>query len=107
MLGVSSATVCLPIHRFVSVYDQGDVDGDGEDETSLERQFCTPSSSRSIYLRLVSREWKSGSNSSCNCTPFLHSLLTKGKFTRGANLLSSCFFSGTMLLYPKPGPSHS
>ena len=27
----------------------------------------------------VSREWKNGSNSSCNCTPFLHSLLTKGK----------------------------
>ena len=31
------------------------------------------------YLPLVSREWKSGSNSSYNCTPFLHSLLTKGK----------------------------
>ena len=25
------------------------------------------------------REWKDGSNSSYNCTPFLHSLLTKGK----------------------------
>ena len=25
---------------------------------------------------MVSREWKNGSN---NCTPFLHSLLTKGK----------------------------
>ena len=33
-----------------------------------------------IYLPLVSREWKNGSNSSYNCTPFLHSLLTKGKF---------------------------
>ena len=31
-------------------------------------------------LPLVSREWKNGSNSSYNCTPFLHSLLTKGKF---------------------------
>ena len=31
------------------------------------------------YLPLVSREWKDGSNSSYNCTPFLHSLLTKGK----------------------------
>ena len=31
------------------------------------------------YLPLVSREWKNGSNSSYNCTPFLHSLLTKGK----------------------------
>ena len=33
-----------------------------------------------LYLPLVSREWKNGSNSSYNCTPFLHSLLTKGKF---------------------------
>ena len=30
-------------------------------------------------LPLVSREWKNGSNSSYNSTPFLHSLLTKGK----------------------------
>ena len=30
------------------------------------------------YLPLVSREWKNGSNSCYNCTPFLHSLLTKG-----------------------------
>ena len=30
-------------------------------------------------LPLVSREWRNGSNSSYNCTPFLHSLLTKGK----------------------------
>ena len=30
-------------------------------------------------LPLVRREWKNGSNSSYNCTPFLHSLLTKGK----------------------------
>ena len=28
-------------------------------------------------LPLVSREWKSGSNSSYNCTPFLHSLLRR------------------------------
>ena len=28
---------------------------------------------------MVSREWKNGSNSSYNCTPFLHSLLTKPK----------------------------
>ena len=33
-----------------------------------------------LYLPLVSREWKNGSNSSYNCTPFLHSLLTKGKY---------------------------
>ena len=33
-----------------------------------------------IFLPLVSREWKNGSNSSYNCTPFLHSLLTKGKY---------------------------
>ena len=28
---------------------------------------------------MVSREWKNGSNSSYNCTLFLHCLLTKGK----------------------------
>ena len=33
------------------------------------------------YLPLVSRERKNGSNSSYSCTPFLHSLLTKGKDT--------------------------
>ena len=33
---------------------------------------------RGLNLPLVSREWKNGSNSSYNCTPFLHSLLTKG-----------------------------
>ena len=32
-----------------------------------------------IILPLVSREWRNGTNSSYNCTPFLHSLLTKGK----------------------------
>ena len=39
-----------------------------------------------LYLPLVSREWKNGSNSSYNCTPFLHSLLTKGKSTVRAYL---------------------
>ena len=34
---------------------------------------------RTLNLPLVSREWKNGSSSSYNCTPFLHSLLTKGK----------------------------
>ena len=34
----------------------------------------------------VSREWKNGSNSSCNCTPFLHSLLTKGKLLEGSGV---------------------
>ena len=33
-----------------------------------------------VYLPLVSREWKKGSNSGYNCAPFLHSLPTKGKF---------------------------
>ena len=32
-----------------------------------------------LFLPLESREWKNGSNSSYNCTPFLHSLLTKSK----------------------------
>ena len=36
---------------------------------------------RTIALPLVSREWKNGSNSSYNCTPFFHSLLTKGKLS--------------------------
>ena len=31
------------------------------------------------YLPLVSREWKNGSNRSYSSTPFLHSLLTKGR----------------------------
>ena len=35
-----------------------------------------------VYLLLVSREWRNGSNSSYNGTPFLHSLLTKGKFSK-------------------------
>ena len=33
----------------------------------------------SRFLPLVSSEWRNGSNSSYNCTPFLQSLLTKGK----------------------------
>ena len=41
-----------------------------------------------IYLPLVSREWKNGSNSSYNCTPFLHSLLAKGKYRERARGVS-------------------
>ena len=37
-----------------------------------------------LSLPLVGREWKNGSNSSYTCSPFLHSLLTKGKFLRHA-----------------------
>ena len=33
-----------------------------------------------LPLPLVSREWKNASNGSYNCTPFLHSLLPKGKY---------------------------
>ena len=51
----------LPAHRAFDVRAQGTLD------------------SGAITLPLVSREWKNGSNSSYNCTPFLHSLLTKGK----------------------------
>ena len=36
---------------------------------------------RPFNLPLVSRGWRDGSNSSYNCTPFLHSLLTKGKLS--------------------------
>ena len=35
---------------------------------------------RLLYLPLVSREWKNGSNTSYKCTPFPHSLLTKGRY---------------------------
>ena len=38
------------------------------------------------FLPLVSREWRNGSNSSYNCTPFFHSLLTKGKIWRSASV---------------------
>ena len=41
-------------------------------------------------LPLASREWKNGSNSSYNCTPFLHSLLTKGKTKVVKGALPSC-----------------
>ena len=41
--------------------------------------------SDTLSLPLVSREWRNGSNSSCNCTPFLHSLLTKGKYLEPLN----------------------
>ena len=37
------------------------------------------STSFELILPLVRREWRNGSNSSYNCTSFLHSLLTKGK----------------------------
>ena len=32
------------------------------------------------------REWRNGSNGSYNCTPFLHSLLTKGKYHERGSL---------------------
>ena len=50
-----------------------------------------------IYLPLVGREWKNGSNSSYNCTPFLHSLLTTGKSKAQGSSVStagSASFSG-------------
>ena len=50
---------------------------------------------RSFVLPLVSREWKNGSNSSYNCTPFLHSLLTKGKLLSESGLLWLGGFSPT------------
>ena len=53
-------------------------------EKSLRSQFFEPLGFLNLNftaqnLPLVSREWKNGSNSSYNCTPFLHSLPTKGK----------------------------
>ena len=44
-----------------------------------------------LGLPLVSREWKNGSNSSYNWTPFLHSLLAKGKLGLSASdVLGGC-----------------
>ena len=37
-----------------------------------------PSVESYLGISLVGREWKNGSHSSYKCTPFLHSLLTKG-----------------------------
>ena len=42
---------------------------------------CRGSGHRMAYLWLVGK-WKNGSNSSSNCTSFLHSLLTKGKMAQ-------------------------
>ena len=47
-----------------------------------------------FYIPLVSREWRDGSNSSYNCTPFLHSLLTKGK--EGVNTGSRVPLKGSL-----------
>ena len=41
---------------------------------TLHSGTCT-----TLNLPLVSREWKNGSYSSYDCTPFLRSLLTKGQ----------------------------
>ena len=47
-----------------------------------------------LSLPLVSREWKNGSSSSFSCTPFLHSLLTKGKLGgRGLYFLKQALLS--------------
>ena len=57
----------------------------GQTETLLAREFdpwdAIPTTGNYIHLPLVSRERKNGSYSSHNCTPFLHFLLTKGKYT--------------------------
>ena len=62
---------------------------------------CVPECRRSHESRqdlpLVSREWKNG-NSSYNCTPFLHSLLTKGKKTKTNNITN--FSSRRGLSFP-------
>ena len=52
-----------------------DVEGSSERHSTAQFFF-----EGALYLPLVSRAWKKGSNSSYNCTPFLHALLTKGKY---------------------------
>ena len=54
---------------------------------SLKAQALNPK--LCLNLPLVSREWKNGSNSSYNCTPFLHSLLTKGKLNQASHTLDT------------------
>ena len=55
-------------------------------------------------LPLVSREWKNGSNSGYNCTPFLHSLLTQGKEVVTANhQVANRVFSDSAGLWKKRG----
>ena len=53
---------------------------------------------------MVSREWKNGSNSGYNCTPFLHSLLTQGKEVVTANhQAANRVFSDSAGLWKKRG----
>ena len=49
-----------------------------------------------VSLPLVIREWKNGGSSSYNCTPFIHSLLTKGKFRafRGLKIRAKGWLKG-------------
>ena len=49
-------------------------------DTGCASSFLWFWKSRLIFIPLVSREWKNGSNCSYKCVPFLHSLLTKGRF---------------------------
>ena len=70
----------ITLHAAPATYDAG---------APLDPEAVGPSARSSSAIRvvvlgledlpLVSREWKNGSNSSYNCTPFLHSLLTRGK----------------------------
>ena len=51
---------------------------------------------QTLNLPLVSREWKNGSNSSYNCTPFLHSLLTKGNKQKQKRFRAEGFRGGAL-----------
>ena len=61
-------------------------------------------------LPLASREWKNGSNSSYNCTPFLQSLPAKGKKCDVLSVMCWAIFAARTLisknrcccLYPEP-----
>ena len=72
----------------------------------VARCTCTWKSRWQTNLPLVSREWKNGSNSSYNCTPFLHSLLTKGKLNAETHLQLGfrCSPTGPIQQLPQ-GPS--
>ena len=75
--------VCAPSHKLRSTSDPSQDEWRSVAHASTfggtSLNLKTSTLAQTPILPLVSREWKNGSDSSYNCTPFLHSLLTKGK----------------------------
>ena len=68
--------ICIRISVWASVESLQDGD---QDTDSYGADGPSDRNDAMHDLPLVSREWRNGSNSSYNSTPFLHSPLTKGK----------------------------